>query len=377
MRSVSREEILAKYSKENPILIEERIKLKDQNAASRPLKMTNKYVPTKEKSLVKIGGVTICSVGNISVWIAPPASGKSNLVEAAGAGTVNPACDCMGLTINSDRTLSIDTERVHNDLYQGLKRIQKRSGRTYEEILEKLDLYSFLTLDTTEDMKRELKALIEEGGYELLILDGVGDFVKSVNDEEESRAFWRWLISIINKHHMGCIVTIHPNPDDKEGKATGHLGSQGMKKAESVFNLFKSADHNDIRILTTESGHGKVRNGFDKLKTSFKWDSDKGYFISADGVTHEKTIIKTLLDLFEVKRFYTYKDLKSAYIYTYKIGQSTKFERELKDAKSLDRLIETEHPATGKKVYLLNNEIDKELTEEEFEKEKEENDVPF
>ncbi len=247
------------------------------------------------------------------VLVAPPGTGKSNICEAIASGGANPECDSLGFKINSDKTALIDTERVLNDLYRGLLRVEKRTEMSRDKLEEKVHLYSFVLIDSVEDMRKFFKKIISENEYELIIIDGSADFVKSVNDEEESKSFWRWLISLANKHGFGVIVTIHPNPNDKEGKATGHLGSQAQKKAEAVFNVFQAKDDKQVRIITTEAGSGKVRNAKDQLTTSFKWGTKEGMFISCN-VPMQSVVNKDMNYFFKMRDSYTHKELCEAII---------------------------------------------------------------
>lgn len=282
-------------------------KKKIEAGMSKSFKMDFSYVPVKEEPIISLHGSAICSIGNICMIIAPPGTGKSNVCEAVAAGAVNPKCDALGFEVNSVNTLFIDTERVLNDLSKGLWRIKNRSGADKDELLEKLDMRSMIFVDSVDTCWSELVHITSVKKFELVIIDGSADFVKSVNDEEEVKSFWRKLISLANKNTFGVLLTIHPNPGDEQGKATGHLGSQGQKKAESVFNVFKSSDDKDVRLITSDSAHGKVRNAMDKLTTSFTWSNEQRMFVSCD----EKQVfkIREIKDMFRIKDMYTYTEL--------------------------------------------------------------------
>ncbi len=311
-------------------------KKKDEQKMSRSFKMDFSYVPTNEKPIISLGGNAICSVGNICMIIAPPGTGKSNVCEACAAGAVNPDCDALGFEVNAKRTLFIDTERVLNDLAKGLRRIKKRAEVDEAEIMDRLDVRSMIFIDQVQTCKEELEHITSVNKFDLVIIDGSADFVKSVNDEEEVKLFWRWLIALANKNCFGVLLTIHPNPGDEQGKATGHLGSQGQKKAESVFNVFKSPDDKDIRMITSDSAHGKVRNAMDKLSTNFKWDTDKSMFVSCDMAARKR--VNSVVDLFRSKEFYSFNELCKEYMKHCKGSLSTA-KRKINDAVELGEVV--------------------------------------
>lgn len=311
-------------------------KKKVEAGIKKAFKIDFSYVPKKEEPIVKLNDHVICSTGNFSLIIAPPGSGKSNICEGIAANGINPDCDAFGFEVNSERSLLVDTERTHNDVFRGLQRIKKRAAVDENIISRKLDIVSFVTVDDTSTAKTELEHLMSVGKYNLIIIDGSADFVKSVNDEEESKNFWRWMVAMMNKFSFGVVITIHPNPADPEGKATGHLGSQGQKKAESVFNVIRAESDKMVRILTTELPHGKVRNAADNLTSSFKWDDQTKMFISCDKPTNSK--IKSVPDLFRFKEYYTYGELCRAFEdHTGKSRSTAK--RAIKDAEEGERIV--------------------------------------
>lgn len=316
---------------------------------SLPFEMTKSYVPVAEKSLIKINGHSICSIGNFTLCVAGPGSGKSQMSEAVIAGTVNPNCDCMGLEIDSKKTLYIDTERVLNDLHKGLLRIYERADCTEAEFNVRAKVYSFITIDSVDAMWIQFKKLIIGSGYELVVMDGVADFVKSVNDEEEGKSFWKKFISLMNKENFGAFTTMHPNMDDVEGKATGHLGAQAMKKAESVFNIIKNKDNVNARLFTSKLKHGKVRNATGDIEITFEFNSLLKRFVSSDGGYIKEEPIKKLIDLFRVRNSYTRKELIETFVDVYNLGSDSTFKRQLKYYKDEVGRIAM-HPVTGRYV---------------------------
>ncbi len=82
-----------------------------------------------------------------------------------------------------------------------------------------------------------------------------------------------------NEHGFTAILTIHSNPSQEgSNKARGHLGSELLRRSETVFKL----EHDrtiDQRTLTTSFSLGKNQSA-DVAETYFSWDDDKGMFTS-------------------------------------------------------------------------------------------------
>jgi hypothetical protein len=286
--------------------------------------MSYKYIPTAEHSIIALGETQILSIGNIFTLIAPPGTGKSNIAEAIASNYINGDCDSFGFKVDlpeGKKILLCDTERTKNDCYKGFKRIMNRTGvepaHLKDGLFEDLIFRAFIASESLEESRQDITDILETGEIGLMILDGVGDFVASVNDEEKAKEIVKWLVTMANKHNLGVMVTIHPNPKDPSYKPTGHLGSFLLKKSEAVMVVCK-ADNNS-RLITTNFEHGKVRGGKDMLDTAIEWSDAEHMFMSSD-VDQAKTNNKKgkkVDDLFKelftaIKTSYTYGDLLEA-----------------------------------------------------------------
>ncbi len=81
------------------------------------------------------------------------------------------------------------------------------------------------------------------GGIFTLILDGVADFVPSVNDEVACNAFISWLRSISVEFNTPILCVIHSNEGIKSGDdGRGWLGKELTRKAESNLLLKKHGE---------------------------------------------------------------------------------------------------------------------------------------
>jgi len=266
--------------------------------------MTTSYVPKTETDIVTLNGVSVLSNGNLMVIVSPAGSGKTNICEAIASSGINRFTDTFGFETfitGSDKILYIDTERTHNDIAKGYKRIQNRAKLhqredNYEgDRIRQLHVRSYKHLDSIDDYIKHLWHHAEQG-YRLIIIDQIADFLNSINDEKEAKKLIKNIEKILAKYDCAILVTIHPNPHDKEYKARGHIGSMLQQKAESVFACFKA--DNDTRVVTTNFYHGKVRNAYDKVETAFMWDDDKKMFVSAElNENLKQKISKELLEL--------------------------------------------------------------------------------
>jgi hypothetical protein len=100
-----------------------------------------------------------------------------------------------------------------------------------------------------------------------------------VNDEIECNAFLSRLLAIAKQREIAVFGTIHDNPQAGNEKARGHLGSEAMRRAESVIKLQRDND-SKTRTLTTDFVFGKVRNSAETLSSHFAWSEPLSMFTS-------------------------------------------------------------------------------------------------
>ena len=93
-------------------------------------------------------------------------------------------------------------------------------------------------------------------GIGLVVIDGLADLVLNVNDLEECNKLIQKLMMWTEVSNCHLITVIHTNFDSK--KATGHLGSAVMKKAETVCII--TADERESEVEFKMTRGSKIDN---------------------------------------------------------------------------------------------------------------------
>lgn len=235
--------------------------------------------PPNIPPIVTFNGIRFASPGNLSAIIAQPGTGKSAVCEAICAARIDPDADTLSFEVRTEGgVVYVDTERSTADHWQSWARTMRRASVTPEDGEPRdVDFMLFRSIPTVQQRRAELEAVVGGGAVKLLLLDGVADFVKDVNDSEESADLILWLMAISNRFDMSVVVTIHSNPQLASDKARGHLGSDIQRRAEGLVQVTR--DHaSGARCITTKFQHGKVRNDNDQMEVYFSWDTDARMF---------------------------------------------------------------------------------------------------
>jgi hypothetical protein len=261
----------ASKSKSNPVL-EVLSKYQDVKVFS-PNERPVRLAPT-----ITIDNKRVGSPGNIMAIIGQPKSGKSSGSLSIVSGAINPTMgvDVLGMTIkhNSEghAVFYFDTEQSHEDFDERVESVMNRIGLKREEKPE-----CFYSVNCRSSSIAKNKDLIldvlevahkHHGGIHLITIDGLGDFVSSVNDEKECNDIVDFFLTLAQKYNTLVVVILHQNP--KSDKTRGHLGSQLERKAESVLEIKKREDAHSITA--------KLLRNADAFKPIyFRYDEELGY----------------------------------------------------------------------------------------------------
>lgn len=238
--------------------------------------------PPEAKPVILAQKKKVLTTGNLMVISSQPGTGKSSICEAILASIINQDCDSLGfiakLQGGRHKALYIDTERTRNDHWRSWVRMNKRAGINAPDVDNRI-IFANLKAVKLDDRKKFVEQILKDNNdIGLIILDGAGDFLIDTNNLAESNHFIDW-INTFNPS-ISIVVTIHTNPGTD--KVRGHLGSELMRRAESVFLLKKTKDEEGgiTREITTNYEHGKVRNDGDNISIFYTYDEEIEMFVS-------------------------------------------------------------------------------------------------
>ena len=251
--------------------------------------------------IISINGQSIATAGNLLAISGLQKSGKSSVTGFFISGFVKtqhepmdgvPNAICVQ-SANGKAIIHIDTEQAKHRHLANLKyNILRRIGR--ETAPENLLSYNVRgaeiqeCIDLLDDVFREAQARF--GGVHVCIIDGFADLIKSVNDEESSNNLVKYLENKATEYNTLVIGIIHRNPSDS--KVRGHLGSQLLRKCESVLAIKKEGD---LSYIDPEELRTASKN--DIPKYLFGYDKEKGYHVCVG--EHQGDTAPNKIELYE------------------------------------------------------------------------------
>lgn len=254
--------------------------------------------PPAEECTYAINGTEVAHPGNVETITAAQASGKSSFTAAGIAAPMGAADrDYLGWQSSNPKgyaMIHFDTEQSTYDHDKLIRRSIKRAG--IDKPPDWFSSYSLVGWDTT-DMIKALHVTLTHakfrfGGIHSLWLDGIADYVSSVNEEAECMDFIRRLHALAKEFETVIWNILHLNPGS-DFKSRGHLGSQIERKSETVIQLKKDGDE-IVAAYTTKSRRAPIS---EKYGARFKW-CDLSYMHVSTSTKIEESIdqLKTIRD---------------------------------------------------------------------------------
>lgn len=187
--------------------------------------------------------------GNFSCLVGASKSKKTFFKSLLVSCYIGGQADRYSETIRGHRKgneiiIDVDTEQGDWHAQNTFKRIPKMVGGNP-------DFYKPFALRPYSHLERIqfIEYLIYESEFKnntgLFVIDGIADLVADFNDLKESNAIIQKIMKWTDDKKFHLISIVHQNSTTQ--KATGHLGSSILKKAETVCNLV-ALDNNEVEV---------------------------------------------------------------------------------------------------------------------------------
>jgi len=238
--------------------------------------------PPELPALISFATVPVLNPGDIAGAVALAGTGKTQVVGAIVAAALNPMCDALGFTVAAKSLLLVDTEQGHYHDWKDWSKAMRRGevGKGFPPPAS-IQWECISTMQTLAERQAYLWSIFSRPIVpQILILDGIADFLGDVNSTEETAALVYRLIALAKTHNVGVVVTLHMNPQGGSEKGRGNLGSEIWRKAQAMFAIKRDLTDKNVREVTTAFSLGKVRGAPDQLTAWFRWNDEAGMFLS-------------------------------------------------------------------------------------------------
>lgn len=243
-------------------------------------RITAKTVLPPIKPSIIIDDTWICTEGEIMQVSGQKKAGKSNVLKFMLATALMPEVDTyetLGLraTYTKKDVIFVDTEQSKQKTQEFCKRVVEIAGLKEEP--KNLHFYNIRSFDMNQRISFLTEFLFNHHKEaSLLIIDGITDFIDSVNNEEVSKKLIDSLLKQLGGE-LSIVVTIHEGKDGNG--ARGHIGQEIERKCVGAISVSKD------RVKKTHKISCKlVRNSADFDDIIFQYDKNISDFRRLDSL---------------------------------------------------------------------------------------------
>lgn len=234
--------------------------------------------------VIKIGEATISTEESLTTISGGVKSGKSALCSVLLAGALVDESEhydgfesvYIKPNVNNHAVIHVDTEQPLHKQFKNVKHaILDRVGLSTEPDFFLSYNIRHMNIREKIDFVKDLFEFAMErfGGIHIVVIDGIADFIHSVNDEIECNELVDNFEKLSIKYKAPILCILHLNPGTN--KERGHLGSQLQRKSESVLvvtkakeivycepKVLRNADITDVPIIGYAYDKDKHRHCF-------------------------------------------------------------------------------------------------------------------
>lgn len=217
------------------------------------LRVTTDTVLPPVNAVVSIDGVPAFERGDISAIKAKQKMGKTTVLKVVCGALLKGRLFRLQSELPEARIIWIDTEQKMPDVKRIIDDIKQLTGVDDDYINSHLKVYWCQTL-TYRNLLDDTKLLVSNYHPDVVVIDGLVDYVVSFNNEEESHVLVTELISMSANFNCAIISVLHENKGGDDHNMRGHLGTMLAQKSGMVLQC-KLASDGVITVTCTDSRH--------------------------------------------------------------------------------------------------------------------------
>ena len=267
--------------------------------------------------IISVDGVKVLELEDIAALKAKQKQGKTTALKVMVAALLKGRLFRLKSELKDAKILWLDTEQKEADVKLIIDDIKQLTGLDDDYIDKHLFLLQ-LRKRNHKTLMDDLKNLVSSLHPNVVVVDGVVDFVASFNDEKESHELINNLLVLSQEQHCAIINVLHENKGADDHSMRGHLGTIMSQKAGTVLACKKvdgkitvsSSDprHQEMpswSIMYDEHGHivpADLCDSTTEIKKKERVETMKTIIEQNSGTITRKELTDKLIVSFNLKR---------------------------------------------------------------------------
>lgn len=218
---------------------------------------------------LRIKGVETMAYEGLHFVKAKAKGGKSSMLSILEAVYIGQSGRWPGIERLSSAPLKvrhIDTEQKLYDTQSFKCKVLRMAGLSEEEAGDNYGIINMRRLVDNQEKKLLVETLLEEDRPDVLVLDGIVDFIDNFNEIDESKQLIAWLMHIADVYRVVLFCVLHTNKSSMDHNMRGHLGTMSEQKCDTTTECEKEEKSSIVSVKCTCSRHRPYS------EWNFTWD---------------------------------------------------------------------------------------------------------
>lgn len=198
--------------------------------------------------------------------------GKTTMLKVCLAAWMKGAQFRVVSPLQQPRVLYLDTEQKQSDVKLIVTDVMQMTGLSADYVDDHLHVYALRRRDF-QLLMDDMRLLIDDICPQVVIVDGIVEFVASFNDESMAKQLIHELLCISEDRRLAMVCVLHTNKADDDHNMRGHLGTMLAQKAGTVLECKKQGGI--ITVSCSDARHQEMPDW------SIMFDDD-GHIVDAD-----------------------------------------------------------------------------------------------
>lgn len=236
------------------------------------LRISSSTVVEPEVPALTVDGVGLFVLSDIHALKGKQKCGKTTALKVCLAAWLKGQQFRVASGLKEPRVLYLDTEQKETDVKKIIDDVKKMTGVSNEYIDGHLKLYPLRRRDH-DQLLIDLHQLVDDYHPQVVVIDGIVEFVASFNDEALAKQLIHDLLVLSEERRLALVCVLHTNKADEDHNMRGHLGTMLAQKAGTVLECRKQDCV--ITVTCTDARHQEMP------QWSIMFDDD-GTIVDAD-----------------------------------------------------------------------------------------------
>ena len=210
-----------------------------------------------EVSALTVDDVGLFALGDIHGLKGKQKCGKTTALKVCLAAWMKGRQFRVVTGLDAPRVLYLDTEQKQSDVKLIVTDVIQMTGLEAAYVDDHLQVYALRRRDFSL-LLDDLRLLIDDFRPQVVIVDGIVEFVASFNDESMAKRLIHELLCISEERRLAMVCVLHTNKADDDHNMRGHLGTMLAQKAGTVLECKKDRGSSVITVTCSDARHAEM-----------------------------------------------------------------------------------------------------------------------